>query len=143
MAAGQCVVVRGGGYEGKQGGGFAAGISAQSAGSRQLCLHRLRFPPGTRGRPHVHAGHESAIYMAAGAVEVWHGDGLSQRVTLGEGDYIYIPPDTPHLPVNAGRADAIAIVARTDPDEQEGVRLIEIPPWLADEIGSVPVAGGG
>jgi uncharacterized RmlC-like cupin family protein len=81
--------------------------------------------------------------MAAGAVEVWHGDGLSQRVTLGEGDYIYIPPDTPHLPVNAGRADAIAIVARTDPDEQEGVRLIEIPPWLAEEIGSVPVAGGG
>ncbi|MFI5888440.1 hypothetical protein ACIBCE_55310, partial [Streptomyces sp. NPDC051554] len=59
----ECVVVRAGGYDGRQGGVFAAGISTQTAGARALCLHRLRLPPGTRGKPHIHRGHESAIFI--------------------------------------------------------------------------------
>ncbi|MET8982749.1 cupin domain-containing protein [Streptomyces sp. NPDC004539] len=138
-----CVVVRGGGYEGKQGGSFAAGVSAQSAGARGLCLHRLVLPPGTRGVPHVHAGHESAIFIVSGEVEVWHGPDLTEQVFLGAGDYIYVPPDTPHLPVNRGPADLVVLVARTDPDEQEGVELMDLPPHLAATVGPVPVAARG
>lgn len=136
----QCVVVRGGTYEGRQGGDFAAGISAQTAGARGLCLHQLRLPPGTRGRPHVHTGHESAILIASGQVDVWYGPDLAEHVVLGPGDFIYIPPDTPHLPVNTGEEDMIAVVARTDPDEQEGVQLIELPAQLRERVGQVPVA---
>lgn len=136
----RCVVVRGGSYEGTQGGTFAAGISMQSAGAQRLCLHRLRLPPMTRGRPHVHTGHESAIFIAAGEVEVWHGDDLSERVVLAAGDYIYISPDTPHLPVNRNGQEMIAVVARTDPDEQEGVQLIDLPEHLHDSVAKIPVA---
>lgn len=135
-----CVIVRGGGYDGMQGGAFAAGISKQSAGSKALCLHRLVLPPATRGRPHFHAGHESAIFITAGTVEVWHGMSLAEHVVLQAGDYIYIPPDIPHLPVNTGRCDMIALVARTDPDEQEGVQLIPLPPRLALRLVDIPVA---
>ncbi|TGB00987.1 cupin domain-containing protein [Streptomyces sp. MZ04] len=135
-----CVVVRGGSYDGSQVGTFAAGISAQSAGAERLCLHRLRLPPMTRGRPHVHSGHESAIFIASGEVEVWHGPDLTERVVLTAGDYIYISPDTPHLPVNRSDQDMIALVARTDPDEQEGVRLLDMPEHLRGSVGTVPVA---
>ncbi|MGP4112364.1 cupin domain-containing protein [Streptomyces sp. 4N509B] len=121
-----------------------AGVSAQSAGARHLRLHHLRFPPGTRGRPHVHAGHESAIFVASGDVDVWHGVELSRRVTVSGGDYVYIPPDTPHLPVNVGASDAVVVVARTDPEEtEESVFLVEMPRRLVEEIGALPVAGTG
>ncbi|MEV7522410.1 cupin domain-containing protein [Streptomyces sp. NPDC091371] len=138
----RCAVVRTGGYEGIQGGTFGAGVSAQSVGARGLCLHRLVMPAGSRGRPHLHAGHESAIFVESGRVEVWHGEELAEHVVLGAGDYFYIPPDTPHLPVNTGAEDMVCVVARTDPDEQEGVKLLALPDWLETRIGTLPVGAG-
>ncbi|MGW7453498.1 cupin domain-containing protein [Streptomyces sp. NPDC054787] len=138
----QCTVVRTGQYEGVQGGTFGAGISSQSAGSKRLCLHRLVMPAGTRGRPHLHEGHESAIFIQSGQVEVWHGEGLTQHVTLRAGDYIHIPADTPHMPVNTGDQNMVCLVARTDPDEQEGVRLLDLPQELASRLGMLTVGAG-
>ena len=123
----QCTVVRTGRYEGVQGGMFGAGVSAQSAGAERLCLHRLVMAAGTRGRPHLHEGHESAIFIQSGQVEVWHGEGLVEHVLLQAGDYIHIPADTPHMPVNPSTQDMVCLVARTDPNEQEGVRLLDLP----------------
>ena len=38
------------------------------------------------------------------------------------GDFLYIPPNVPHQPFNLSKTDwAEAIVARTDPNEQESV----------------------
>jgi uncharacterized RmlC-like cupin family protein len=41
------------GYEGKQGLGYDAGVSAQSVGARGLCMHRLVVPPGGRAKAHL------------------------------------------------------------------------------------------
>lgn len=138
----QCTVVRTGQYEGVQGGVFGAGVSAQSTGAERLCLHRLVMPAGSRGRPHLHEGHESAIFIQSGQVEVWHGPDLTEHVVLRAGDYIHIPADTPHLPVNSAAEDMVCLVARTDPDEQEGVRLLNLPAWLEQRIGTLPVGAG-
>ena len=40
------------------------------------------------------------------------------------GDLIYIPADTPHLPFNPGPDACTAVIARTDPNEQESVVLL-------------------
>jgi uncharacterized RmlC-like cupin family protein len=135
-----CSVVRGGSYRGARGGTFAEGISSRTVGARAICLHRLLLPPATRGRPHLHAGHESAIYIQTGEVEIWHGDGFEKRLLLTAGDYLHIPPGTPHMPVNTGFEDMIALVARTDPDEQEGVILLGLPDWLEHRLRAVSVA---
>lgn len=137
---GNCVVIRSGeSYEGKQGVSLTSGISNRSAGSKALCLHLVIIPPGTRGMPHYHAEHESAIYTVSGETEVWHGDGLLQRTIVRAGDFMYVPPGTPHLPVNRGTATSVSVVARTDPEEQESVVIIELPRHLA-ELLSLPVA---
>lgn len=136
------MVVRTGQYEGVQGGTFGTGVSAQSAGAERLCLHRLVMPAGTRGRPHLHEGHESAIFIQSGQVEVWYGEDLAEHTVLRAGDYIYIPPDTPHLPVNSGAEDMVCLVARTDPDEQEGVRLLPLPARLENQLGLLSVGSG-
>jgi uncharacterized RmlC-like cupin family protein len=127
-----CVVIRSGeNYHGKQGVSLATGVSQGSGGSRALCMHVLTIPPGTRGTPHLHVGHETAIYIAAGEVEVWHGTGLVGRAVLRAGDFLYVPPGTPHLPVNRGEDPMVAVVARTDPAEQESVMVIDLPPHLS------------
>ncbi|MFD7974094.1 cupin domain-containing protein [Streptomyces clavifer] len=138
----QCTVVRTGQYQGVQGGTFGIGISARSVGAEGLCLHQLVMSAGSRGRPHLHEGHESAIFIQSGQVEVWHGEDLTEHVILHAGDYIHIPADTPHLPVNTGDHEMVCLVARTDPQEQEGVRLLDLPAWLATRIGPLTVGAG-
>ena len=140
---GEVIIIRAGGsYEGKQGMSLATGVSSRSAGARALCLHVVTIPPGTRGIPHIHDGHESAIYAVSGETEVWHGIGLRQRSVVKAGDFIYIPPGIPHLPVNRGDLTAVAVVARTDPHEQESVVTLSLPPHLA-ELNAFPVASPG
>jgi uncharacterized RmlC-like cupin family protein len=39
------------------------------------------------------------------------------------GDMLYIPAGVPHLPANLGDEPAVAVIARTDPNEQESVVL--------------------
>jgi uncharacterized RmlC-like cupin family protein len=102
----------------------------------------VTIPPGTRGVPHIYDGHESAIYTVSGETEVWPGIGLRQRSVVKAGNFIYIPPGIPHLPVNRGDVMAVAVVARTDPREQESVVTFSLPPHLA-ELNAFPIASSG
>ena len=112
-------------YEGKQGLSYFAGISAESAGAQGICLHLLTMPPGGRARAHLHESHETAIYVLSGEAEMWYGEGLQEHLICGAGDFVYIPAGMPHLPGNRSQTDTcIALIARTDPNEQESVVLL-------------------
>jgi uncharacterized RmlC-like cupin family protein len=121
----ECRIVRGQGtYQGKQQLAYGTGISTQSAGSRSLCLHTLVIPPGGRAKAHLHESHESAIYLISGEAEMWWGEALKHHEVLVAGDFVYIPAGVPHLPANPSQTEpATAVVARTDPNEQESVVL--------------------
>jgi uncharacterized RmlC-like cupin family protein len=110
-------------YAGKQGFDYLAGISAASAGARALCMHLLTIPPGSRARAHLHESHETAIYVIEGEAEMWHGPRLEHRMVTRAGDLVYIPAGVPHLPMNRSDRPVTAVIARTDPNEQESVVL--------------------
>jgi uncharacterized RmlC-like cupin family protein len=137
---GEIVIIRPGhGDEARPGTGLPAGVSSRSAGSRGLCLHLVMIPPGTRGVPHIHEDHESAIYAVTGEIEVWHGEDLRQRTVVKAGDFMYVPPEIPHLAVNRGDVMAVAVVARTDPKERDSVVTLDLPEHLA-ELDGFPIA---
>ncbi|HLY17244.1 MAG TPA: cupin domain-containing protein [Bryobacteraceae bacterium] len=123
-----CVVIkRGEGYHGKQGLDYLAGVSAETTGSKKLCMHMVTIPPGGRAKAHLHAQHESAIYVLSGQAGTWYGPGLREHVWLDAGDFFYIPANTPHLPYNPSEVDpCVGLVARTDANEQESVTLLTI-----------------
>ena len=101
------------------------GVSAQSVGSQGLCAHLLEITPGARARAHRHSGHETAIYVIEGETEVWFGEDLESHAVANAGDFVYIPAGVPHVPVNTSATTwARAVVARTDPNEQESVELL-------------------
>jgi uncharacterized RmlC-like cupin family protein len=110
-------------YDGKQGLTYFAGISAESVGAQGLCMHMLRMPPGARANAHFHAAHETAIYLISGQANMWYGEQLEHHMIMQAGEYLYIPAGVPHLPYNPGPQEAVAILARTDPNEQESVVL--------------------
>lgn len=111
--------------KGKQDLPFFPGISGKTAGAKGLSLSMVVIPPGGSAKTHAHKGFESAIYLIQGRVETRYGEGLKRSVVNEAGDFIFIPPDVPHQPVNLSDSEkAIAIVARNDPEEQEHVTLL-------------------
>ena len=98
------------------------GISATTTGAKHLSMNIVVIPPGGAAKPHVHLGYETAIYILSGRVETRYGPGLSKSVINEAGDFLFIPADLPHQPVNLSATEpARALVARNDPNEQESV----------------------
>jgi uncharacterized RmlC-like cupin family protein len=87
-------------------------------------MHLLTIPPGVRAKAHLHEAHETAIYMLSGEAHTWYGDDLEHHVVVHAGELFYIPAGVPHLPANLSSTPCTAIIARTDPNEQESVVLL-------------------
>ena len=82
------------------------------------------IPAGGAAEPHLHNGYETAIYLLKGSVKTLYGKGLKKSIINKEGDFLFIPPNVPHQPVNMSQTEAAkAIVARNDANEQESVVL--------------------
>ena len=120
-----CRVVRPGQtYGGKQGLSYFAGIAAETVGSSGICMHLLTIPPGGRAKAHLHESHETALYVLSGEAVTFYGDRLESQAITRAGDMFYIPAGIPHLPANLSNAPCTAVIARTDPNEQESVVLL-------------------
>lgn len=108
-------------FEGKQGLNYFEGISAETVGAIGICMHMVKIPPGKKANAHLHENHETAIYVLKGESQMWYGDDLSEHMIIREGEYVYIPAGVPHCPTNLSNDEVIAVLARTDPNEQESV----------------------
>lgn len=109
----------------KQGFENSEAISAETCHSQAIWMGLITIPPGARANTHMHEAHETALYIIQGEGEMWYGDKLEQHMTFKAGDFIYIPAGVPHLPANTSQTEpALALGARTDPNEQESVVLL-------------------
>ena len=111
-------------YSGKQGFDYFEGIARETVGSSGICMHLLTIPPGGRARAHKHDSHETAIYVLAGSAIMYWGEKLEHCMETAAGDMIYTPANVPHLPINNSADTVTAVIARTDPNEQESVTLL-------------------
>ncbi|GEP00411.1 cupin domain-containing protein [Methylobacterium haplocladii] len=119
------LVQAGAAFTGKQGLDYAVGISAESVGATGIHLQLVTIPPLAKAKAHKHEAHETAIYALSGVSGCWFGDSLEDHATVRPGDFFYIPAGVPHLPYNPSADEAcVALIARTDPNEQESVVLL-------------------
>jgi uncharacterized RmlC-like cupin family protein len=119
------LLVPGESFIGKQGLHYAVAISAETVGAQAIHMQLVTIPPGGRARAHKHSTHETAIYALTGTSGVWHGQRLEHHTIVAAGSFFYIPADVPHLPYNPSPTDpVVAVIARTDPNEQESVVLL-------------------
>ncbi len=112
-------------FVGKQGFTYAPAVSAESVNSRGIHMQLLTIPPGGRAKAHRHEAHETAIYVLSGEGRMWWGDRLEHHMVTPAGSFVYIPANVPHLPYNPSPTETcVAVIARTDPNEQESVALM-------------------
>lgn len=123
----ECRVTRGNresDYRWKQGLDHSAGISAESSGSEGLSTHLLVLPPSAEAEPHPHEDHEFAIYVLSGSSSSRHGPHLEQVDSVPAGDLVSIPAGMLHQPFDPTDRPTRALIARTDPNEQESAVLL-------------------
>lgn len=108
----------------KQGLKQFMGVSGDNSGAQGISMNKVIIPAGGAAAAHSHSGFESTVYLIKGRVKTYYGEDLKQSIISKAGDFIYIPANMPHYPVNLSKTEeAVAIVARTDPREQEHVIL--------------------
>ena len=120
-----CKVVRSGeSYVGRQGLTYFDGLTGMSAGTRGICMTLATLPPGARAKAHLHRDIETAVYVIDGEASTYFGEQLENVAVAKAGEYVYIPPDVPHLVINGSSAVCRALVAHTASDDQAGIVLL-------------------
>ncbi len=129
-------------YEGKQGLSYFAGIAAETVGSSGICMHLLTIPPGARAKAHLHESHETAIYVLSGEVHTWYGDNLEEHIIVQRRRPLLHSSRRAASAGQSERRPGIAVIARTDPNEQESVVLLpELDGWsLVGMDGAIVIA---
>jgi uncharacterized RmlC-like cupin family protein len=105
-------------------------VSGRTVGSERVWMGQAHVQPGTASGNHHHGDSETAIYVVSGhPVFVFAEDGEEVRLTPEPGDYVFVPPWTPHREENPGDDEAVVVLARSS---QEAI-VVNLPGPLADE----------
>ena len=94
-----------------------AGVSEALTGSTGIHLAVATIPPHCASSPHYHVNCESAIYVVKGHGRFVVGDKLDNPLPIAPGDFIYVPAEAVHQPVNDSDEVMEIIVARNTPVE--------------------------
>src|SRR3712207_557157 len=102
-------------------------VSARTVGSGPLWMGRTTVAPHASSGNHHHGDSETAIYVVSGhPVFVFARDGEEVRLTPEPGDYVFVPPFTPHREENPGGEEAVVVIARSS---QEAI-VVNLPGGL-------------
>ena len=95
-----------------------AGVSQLLTGSTGIHMAIATVPPGRCSTAHYHVNCESAIYVLSGHGVFLSGPDLEKDEQISAGDFIFVPPDANHQPVNTSQTEnLVLIVARNAPVE--------------------------
>jgi uncharacterized RmlC-like cupin family protein len=99
-------------------------VSARTVGAEKVWMGQTHVGPRTASDNHHHGDTETAIYVVSGhPVFVFAEGGREVRLTPEPGDYVFVPPFTPHREENPGDVEAVVVLARSS---QEAV-VVNLP----------------
>lgn len=100
-------------------------ISAKTVGAEKLWMGETHVAPATNSGDHHHGEAETAIYVVSGHPRfVFLEDGEEVVLETSPGDYVFVPPFTPHREENPSPSEpAVVVIARST---QEGI-VVNLP----------------
>jgi uncharacterized RmlC-like cupin family protein len=99
-------------------------VSSTTVGSERVWMGQTSVGPRTASGNHHHGDSETAIYVVSGhPVFVFAEDGEEVRLTPEPGDYVFVPPFTPHREENPEDDEAVVVLARSS---QEAI-VVNVP----------------
>ena len=90
-------------------------ISGRTVGSEKLWMGETHVAPDTASGDHHHGEAETAIYVVSGRPRfVFLEDGKEKVLQTSPGDYVFVPPYTPHREENpSADTPAVVVIARS------------------------------
>jgi uncharacterized RmlC-like cupin family protein len=89
-------------------------LSAKTVGSQKVWMGQTHVAPRTSSGDHHHGDSETAIHVVQGnPVFVFASDGEEVRLATEPGDYVFVPPFTPHREENPTDEEAVVVIARS------------------------------
>ena len=108
-------------------------VSATTVGSRRVWMGQTHVAPHTGSGDHHHGDSETAIHVLRGHPEfVFAEGGVEVRLATGPGDYVFVPPFTPHREENPHDDEAVVVIARSS---QEAI-VVNLPGLLPEGHGA-------
>jgi uncharacterized RmlC-like cupin family protein len=93
------------------------------------------LPALAKSGVHHHGGHEVAIYIVTGRLEIRWGERLEFAADVDPGDFVYFSPFVPHQEFNADERDSVELAVIRSDNEKIAVGLdvapVEQPAYLA------------
>lgn len=92
-------------------------VSGRRCGAAAIWMGETVVAPATRSADHHHGESETGIYVVAGhPTFVFYDEeaGEERRIETAPGDYVYVPPWTPHREENVDPTEtAVVVLARS------------------------------
>jgi uncharacterized RmlC-like cupin family protein len=89
-------------------------VSAQTVGAQRIWMGETRVAAHTASGDHHHGDSETAIHVLSGhPVFVFAEGGEEVRLATSPGDYVFVPPFTPHREENPDGDEAVVLIARS------------------------------
>jgi uncharacterized RmlC-like cupin family protein len=108
-------------------------VSARTVGSRRVWMGQTQVAPRTASGDHHHGDSETAIYVVSGhPVFVFAEGGREVHLATDPGDYVFVPPFTPHREENPTDEEAVVVLARSS---QEAI-VVNLPGLVTTEDGT-------
>lgn len=93
-----------------------AGVSKANTDASGIWLGKVHTPASYASGAHHHGTAETAGYVLKGRAYILYGENYRERVDLEEGDFLYVPPNLPHIEGNASDTEELIWMTARTPD---------------------------
>jgi uncharacterized RmlC-like cupin family protein len=99
-----------------QGAVRRSGVSRATTDATRIWFGKVHTPAGYASEAHHHGEAETGGYVLKGRAFILFGENYSDRVDLEEGDFVFVPPNTPHVEGNASPTEELIWMTARTPD---------------------------
>ena len=91
-----------------------SGVSTQHTPATKIWYGQVSNEPGYRSFPHHHGEAETGGYVLRGHGRIYFGEDYKEFIDMTEGDWVFVPPYTPHVEANMSITEELVwLTART------------------------------
>jgi uncharacterized RmlC-like cupin family protein len=94
-----------------------AAISRGTVGAEKLWIGWVELGPGLVSSVHHHGEAESGIFIVSGHARFYAGEKLEEEMEVGEGEFVWVPPNVVHVEQNARTSEPVRMVVARSTQE--------------------------
>ena len=92
------------------------GVGPEITPATKIWFGKVSNDPGYRSLPHHHGDAETGGYVLKGLGRIYFGENYSEYLDMSEGDFVFVPPNWPHVEVNMSTTEELVWLTTRTPD---------------------------